>query len=142
MTDAITEQSQDKIDAAVSGAAHAFCETCDDFAKPYAVEVHITSGHETVLDEAAAVTSGPRERDYDHPLPNHQRIVDGWRWYIKAKYGIEVPFVPEDGPNMMGLLKMTRDMHRTQRDNLVDICGYARCIERMRAKRGEEGYAP
>jgi hypothetical protein len=95
---------------------------------------------ETTLEEAARLTSGDRQRDYDHPLPNHQRIANGWRWYILAKYGIEVPLDAEDAAWMMVLLKIARDMHTPKRDNIVDSEGYARCIERIRARRGEHGY--
>lgn len=34
---------------------------------------------------------------------------------------------------MMVLLKIARDIFTPTRDNLADIAGYARCIERMRS---------
>ena len=110
-------------------------QPCSGVAKPPPLP-----GAETVLDEAARLTSGPRQRDYDHPLENHQRIADAWALYIQSKYGIVVPLKPEDAAHMMILVKIAREAHTPKRDNIVDICGYARCIERMRAKSGMEGY--
>jgi hypothetical protein len=95
---------------------------------------------ETILDEALRISSGPRQRDYDHPLPNHERIAAFWRVHIFGKYGVDVPLTAEDAAWMMVYVKAARDMHTPQRDNLTDGCGYLRCVERMRAKQGQAGY--
>lgn len=96
---------------------------------------------ETILDEASKVAGGQREHWYGHPKINCERIADGWRWYLRSKYGIEVPINPEDTQMMMIIVKLAREMHKPNRDSLVDICGYARCVERTRAKDGLDGYA-
>lgn len=101
-----------------------------------------TPKQETVLEEAARLTSGDRRRDYDHALPNHERIADGWRWYMKGKYGIDVPLKPDDAAWMMVMLKIARDMHSPKRDGAVDVAGYARCVESIREAQGLDGYAP
>lgn len=91
----------------------------------------MSEAQENILQEADRITSGARQRDYDHPLPNHERIAAFWRAHLKGKYGIEVPLTPEDVAWMMIYLKAARDMHTPRRDNLVDTAGYARCLERM-----------
>ena len=88
---------------------------------------------ETILTEAARITAGPRQRDYDHPRPNHQRIALLWNAYIKIRQHPSADLDAEDVAKMMILLKIARDAKTRTRDNLTDICGYARCLERMRA---------
>jgi hypothetical protein len=84
-----------------------------------------------VLQEADAITMGDRQRDYDHPLPNHQRIARLWNGYLDSRKDRESDLTPEDVATMMILLKIARQVYTPRRDNLVDICGYARCLERM-----------
>jgi hypothetical protein len=98
----------------------------------------------TVLDEAAELTLGARQRDYDHPLPNHERIALLWNAYLECRpqYETFCRLSAEDVARMMVLLKIARDVFTPKRDNLTDICGYARCIERIRERLGQEGHAP
>jgi hypothetical protein len=86
----------------------------------------------TVLEEASTLTSGPRQRDYDHPRPNHQRIAALWNAYRTIRKHPEADLDGEDVARMMILLKIARDVFTPKRDNLTDICGYARCLEKMR----------
>ena len=83
----------------------------------------------TILDEAARLVSGPRRKSYDHPLPNHQRIADLWNAYMAARPA--EPLTACDVVRMMILLKLARDVFTPKRDNLVDIAGYAACLEQM-----------
>ena len=78
---------------------------------------------ETILEEAERVVNGPRRRDYDHPYYNFQRIADLW----SVLFDIEIS--SRAVAQAIILMKVARDMHSPKRDNLVDICGYARCIE-------------
>lgn len=99
---------------------------------------------ETILEEAARLTSGPRQRDYDHPLPNHERIATLWNAYLRIRPATVETYhelSAEDVAWMMILLKAARDVYTPKRDNLVDVCGYARCLERMRARYGQKGYS-
>jgi len=88
--------------------------------------------NDNILQEADLLTAGDRQRDYDHPLPNHTRIATMWNAYLGIRREPEGPVSPEDVAHMMILLKISRDVFTPKRDNLVDICGYARCVERMR----------
>jgi len=94
---------------------------------------------ENILQEADRLTTKDRMVSYDHPLPNHERIADLWNAYMRNRLGPETPLNPSDVCHMMILVKMARDMFCPKRDNLVDIAGYARCIERIRKKLDEEG---
>jgi hypothetical protein len=66
-------------------------------------------------------------------MPNHQRIARLWNAYIANRKEPQSRLTPEDVARMMILLKIARDVFTPKRDNLVDICGYARCLERMMA---------
>ena len=85
----------------------------------------MASPHCTVLEEAAELTEGARARDYDHPSRNFERIAVGW----SVIFGVEVT------PEQVGLAniwqKVARQVHTPKRDNLVDICGYSRTIEKL-----------
>ena len=105
------------------------------------LKVVLPDTSETILDEASRLTSGDRQRDYDHPLPNHTRIATMWNAYLACRKEPRGDVSPEDVAAMMIMLKIARDVYTPKRDNMTDVCGYARCIERMRAAQGQEGYA-
>lgn len=81
----------------------------------------------TILDEAKHLTGngGERNDSYDHPFPNFSKIADAW----SIIFGVKV--TPRQVALAMILMKVVRDNHKAKRDNLVDIAGYARCIERL-----------
>jgi len=85
---------------------------------------------QSILSEALNCTSGDRRRDYDHALPNHQRIAGYWNAHLKS-IGIEGVLSPADVALMMILLKVARQSRTPKRDNLVDIAGYARCVSQI-----------
>lgn len=77
----------------------------------------------SVLDEAKAVIA-ERGENYDHPLPNHQRIAALWSVVL----GTEV--TPLQVVQCMIAVKLARlIVTPTHRDSLVDLCGYAACAE-------------
>ena len=80
-----------------------------------------------ILEEAIAVTTGARRRDYDIPSLNHQRIADGWNWYLKARKEPESPLSALDVAHMMVILKLARACYTPTKDPYVDIAGYAKC---------------
>jgi hypothetical protein len=84
-----------------------------------------------ILMEAASITAGNRQQDYGHPRDNHTRTAGGWRWYLKAKYGVDIPLDAEDVCWLNSLQKISRHCHEPKRDNLVDVVGYTRNIEML-----------
>lgn len=77
------------------------------------------SDTETILDEASRITSGARPSKYGTPKQNHTRTAKFWSVYL----GINLTSRQVCVMNM--LQKISRDMHSPQRDNLVDIAGFA-----------------
>jgi hypothetical protein len=84
---------------------------------------------QTILEEAAEVTSGSRQRAYGHPRDNHGNTAALWGAYLTRKYGFEGDLTARDVCLMMVLLKVSRDANKPGRDNLVDMAGYARNAE-------------
>ncbi len=78
-----------------------------------------------VTEEAGSLVFGDRNRDYGHPYDDFSKTAAFWSTYK----GVE--FTPEDVALMMVLLKLSRQMFRPKRDNMVDVCGYAECCQRI-----------
>ena len=80
--------------------------------------------NETVLDEAKRIVYGERNEAYGDPSDDFANIAAIW----------SVIFNQEVTRDQVGLamiaLKMSRQLHKHKRDNLVDIAGYAACLER------------
>jgi Domain of unknown function (DUF6378) len=91
---------------------------------------------ESILEEAIRITTGDRRRDYDHALPNHQRIADLWNAYLNLRKDPKADISPLDVATMMILLKIARAAHSPTRDSYVDIAGYAKCCSQI------QGYEP
>lgn len=78
-----------------------------------------------VLEEAQKIVDGPRAQEYGSVRSSFIRIATLW----SAIIGVEVT------PSMVGLCmiasKLSRERNLKKRDNLVDIAGYARCLEML-----------
>lgn len=84
---------------------------------------------QTILEEAAEITAGDRQKFYGHPRDNHGNTAEFWTAYLKRKYGAAFALDAEDVCFFMALLKVSRQCNRPKRDNLVDIAGYIRNAE-------------
>lgn len=84
-----------------------------------------------ILGEADKVVN-QRQKSYDQPEDNFQRIADFWTAYAKGKEW-EHEFISSDVAAMMILLKVARQMWKHKPDNLIDLAGYAQCWERLEA---------
>ena len=83
-----------------------------------------------ILQEADILVNGDRNKDYGSPLEDWTRTAKIW----SAILGCDVK--PEQvGLCMIGL-KISRQCHKSKRDNLVDIAGYAGCIEKLEIENG------
>lgn len=86
---------------------------------------------ETILEEAARITSEDRNLSYGHPADNHEATALFWRVYLKRKYNVIIPLSPRDVCWMDILQKISRDANQPKRDNVVDTAGFARNIEQI-----------
>lgn len=90
---------------------------------------------ETVNEEAQRLITGDRNKTYDHPLDNFNRIARIW----SVIFGIEVS-EEQVGLAMVGV-KIAREAYHPKRDNLVDGAGYFGTVQMVideRARREHE----
>lgn len=79
----------------------------------------------SILQEAEKIINGDRAQDYGSVKDNFTMIAKGWELIVEA------PITPEQVGLMMVWLKVARQINKPKRDNLVDIAGYAGCIEKI-----------
>ena len=80
----------------------------------------------TPSERASALVNGPRQADYGHPLPNHERIAAFWNVRLRDKLKSGETIEPHEAAAMMRLVKEARLMQTTgHRDSLDDLAGYA-----------------
>lgn len=84
---------------------------------------------ETVLEEAARITSADRQKSYGHPLHNHTATGEMFSIYYSRRYGLDIPFDAEDVCFFHIVGKVSRWANDQARDNVTDIAGYARNVE-------------
>ena len=99
---------------------------------------HIGVGKETILEEAARLTSNDRQKDYGHPLDNHGLTGDLWGAWLERRFrlpGGTLELTAEDVCDLNALQKLSREAHARKRDTDVDVCGYMRNKEMARDER-------
>lgn len=79
---------------------------------------------ETTLQEAQRLVHGNRQADYGHPLDDYTKVAAFWSIILRD---IMVPWAkitPAQATLMMVCLKISREMNKHKRDNMVDGAGY------------------
>lgn len=88
----------------------------------------------TVLEAAAAIVDGDRERTYGDPGRNLRTIAALWTAWLTARGWTGPALDLADSALMLALLKLARlAADPTHRDSLIDLAGYARVLERAQA---------
>lgn len=83
---------------------------------------------ESLLKEAARITTTDRNTAYGKPEDNFANIAKLWSVYLSASRLPQVTFTASDVAHMMILMKVARlSTNPTHYDSLVDIAGYAAC---------------
>lgn len=83
-----------------------------------------TEGTEkSILQEAEEIVGGPRREAYGSAKESFERIAAVWSAVLKH------PVTAAQVAQCMIGLKLCREANKPGRDNLVDICGYARLME-------------
>lgn len=78
---------------------------------------------ESPSETAYRIVRGERRESYGHPLEDYTRTAKLW----SAVLGFDV--TPEQALLCMILVKVSRETHTHNKDNLIDICGYAECLQ-------------
>lgn len=78
----------------------------------------------SILDEAKALCYGDRNAEYGHPAQDYAKVAAFWTVILGT------PVSPQQAILCMIAMKMARAMYRPKRDTVVDIAGYADCLQR------------
>lgn len=82
--------------------------------------------------EAEELVTGGRQKSYGDPLVNYEKIAR----LAEIIFGVKA--TPRQCMHFMIGLKMCRDLNKPDRDNEVDICGYAHLLQMDREHRDLE----
>ena len=96
-------------------------------------EMHDSGEPVTILDEAKAHIFGDRNAAYGHPADDYAKVAKIWSGVLMGKLTKEI--TPREAILCMIGMKMSREAHKPKRDNVVDIAGYAGCLERLDEER-------
>jgi len=89
-----------------------------------------------ILEEALEVSGQNRQRDYGHPLTNHERIAAVWNVVLGPK--LSKPITPEEVVWCMIGVKLAREVSTPKRDNAVDTAGYINCLDLIQQARFDQ----
>ncbi len=84
--------------------------------------------HESILQEAERLVNGDRQQSYGDAYDSFDRIAKMWSAYK----GIKI--TPKDVASMMILMKVSRSVTSSKRDNWVDVAGYAELGSQIEAR--------
>ena len=87
----------------------------------------------TVLEEAERIVSGSRRQEYGTPLDNWNDTAAIWNVLLHKK--LKEPLTADDAILCMLGVKLARLAFAPKRDSVVDIAGYARCLEMINEER-------
>lgn len=79
----------------------------------------------TILEEAQEAVYSSRASDYGTVTDNFNTIAQLWSTILK------VPVTPMQVGLCMAAVKISRQMYKPKRDNLVDLAGYAATLEKL-----------
>lgn len=92
----------------------------------------------SILEEALKVSGENRQRDYGHPLENHERIAAVWNVVLGKKLKPGESITPEEVVWCMIGVKLAREVNSPKRDNSVDVCGYINCLDLIDQRRAQQ----
>jgi hypothetical protein len=89
---------------------------------------------ESILDEAKRIVHGDRGENYGHPFEDFSRTAQIW----SAILGVDV--TPENVALCMVGLKISREVNRPKRDNIVDGAGYFETLQMVKEERRRRAF--
>lgn len=97
-----------------------------------------TTDTETIAEEASRIVYGDRERAYDDPNRNFNKLAHMWTGTILEKLKPGVTITARDVALMLVQLKISRESFKPNRENRVDGIGYWLCEDRVVAAEQQE----
>lgn len=83
-------------------------------------------GEKSILSEAEEIVNGSRHSDYGDAKESFSRVAT----IASVMTGKEL--APEDCCSVLMAVKLVRESFKHKRDNLVDLCGYAELMNRLK----------
>ena len=83
-------------------------------------------GEKSILSEAEEIVNGSRHSDYGDAKESFSRVAT----IASVMTGKEL--APEDCCAVLMAVKLVRESFNHKRDNLVDLCGYAELMNRLK----------
>jgi hypothetical protein len=84
---------------------------------------------ESILDEAKRIVHGDRGENYGHPFEDFSRTAKIWSAILNIKV------TPEQVALCMIGVKISREVNRPKRDNIVDGAGYFETLDMVKKER-------
>lgn len=83
----------------------------------------------SILLEAQEITHGARRAAYGHPADDYQRTAAMVSAMLAHK--LKEPITPAEMTMVMCCVKLSRQVNRVGRDNMLDLAGYAWCTQEI-----------
>jgi hypothetical protein len=83
----------------------------------------------SILEEAKHIVHGERGENYGHPFEDFSRTAQIWSAIL------EVDVTPEQVALCMIGVKISREVNRPKRDNIVDGAGYFETLDMVKRER-------
>lgn len=90
---------------------------------------------ESILEEANRLVNGDRQESYGHPLDDFSRTARMWSAVLSHDVTAEQVGL------CMACVKISRQVNRPGRDNLVDLAGYAQTVQMVTEERQKRNAA-
>ena len=84
--------------------------------------------NKSILSEAEDIVNGSRQSDYGDARESFSRIA------TIASVMTGKDLLPEDCCAVMMAVKLVRESFAHKRDNLIDLCGYAELMNRLKGE--------
>lgn len=98
---------------------------------PYIKFFHAPPSH-PITTEAHELVSGARQDEYGPPHEDFGRTAQLWSVVL------DTPVTAEQVALCMVMLKLSREIHASKRDNRVDACGYLEALDLVLKNRTNE----
>lgn len=90
----------------------------------------------SILEEAASLVTGSRAEAYGHPAPDHDAIGLAWSAILTHTLKEDMLITGEQVALCLAAMKLVRHaVGGSRRDNLVDLVGYALCVDAIERSR-------
>lgn len=88
-----------------------------------------------ILQAAEKIINGDRAKAYGSPLVSCTKIATLWGVVLNCE------ITPEQVAMCMIQLKIVREMNRHQKDNIIDIAGYAGIMEKIIKEKSDQEWS-